>query len=387
MNRSSNNTVKEFKKSTFLLSIIFLIISSGTIFAYAISVSLDATQNLGDGDGLNPLPQTSSSGDNIAAIWRDDATILFSSATNTNSIFNPSQPIGSTGSSNDAGKPQIKSSGTNVFTIWSDNTGADADIKFRKTTDVGVSFAAEVLLSSNTNTLSSLSPQLSVSSTNNVFAAWHDKVDSSNGFVMFRSGGASGNSFAGNSIVQVGTTDRQDPKPQMTTLGNNIYIAWQTNSNIKLATSTNGGTSFTSTINVGSTGSASDSSPQIAAGTNTIYVIWKDGINIELARITSNGQTITGTDTIGFTSDFTCDLDVENSAQVAASGNDVYAVWCDDDVGGGDIIFYSSSDEGANFTVKNISQNTGLSTKAQLTVSGDNVFVVWSDGTPTGEGS
>jgi len=241
-----------------------------------------------------------------------------------------------------------------------------------------------VLLSSNTNTLSSLSPQLSVSSTNNVFAAWHDKVDSSNGFVMFRSGGASGNNFAVNSIVQVGTTDRQDPKPQMTTLGNNIYIAWQTNSNTKLATSTNGGTSFTSTINVGSTGSASDSSPQIAAGTNTIYVVWKDGTNIELARITSNGQTITGTDTIGDTSDFTCDLDVENSAQVAASGDDVYAVWCDDDVGSGDIMLYSSSDEGANFTVKNISQNTGLSTKPQLTVSGDNVFVVWSDGTPTG---
>jgi len=34
---------------------------SGSIYAYAVSVSLDATQNLGDGDGLNPLPQISSS--------------------------------------------------------------------------------------------------------------------------------------------------------------------------------------------------------------------------------------------------------------------------------------------------------------------------------------
>ena len=70
--------------------------------------------------------------------------------------------------------------------------------------------------------------------------------------------------------------------------------------------------------------------------------------------------------------------------QIAASGNNVYVTWEDDDTpaGNNDIFFRASNNNGTSFGPPiNLSNNTGFSFDPQIAASGNNVYVTWEDGT------
>jgi Neuraminidase (sialidase) len=68
---------------------------------------------------------------------------------------------------------------------------------------------------------------------------------------------------------------------------------------------------------------------------------------------------------------------------IAVSGSNVHVVWGKDTLGGTDIAYMRSTDNGATWgKTKRLIKNTGLSQEPDIAVSGDNLHVVWSDRTP-----
>jgi hypothetical protein len=63
---------------------------------------------------------------------------------------------------------------------------------------------------------------------------------------------------------------------------------------------------------------------------------------------------------------------------LAASGNNIYAVWSGNQSGNWEITFRASSDNGKTFGEKmNLSNDTSDSTDPQIAASGSNVYVTW----------
>jgi pterin-4a-carbinolamine dehydratase len=120
-------------------------------------------------------------------------------------------------------------------------------------------------------------------------------------------------------------------------------------------------------------------SPQIASAGKDTYIVnieksgGKGNISIEKINYNTTASSII----IGNASANS------TNAEVAASGDNVYAVWSDTNStkgGNGDIFLSSSRDKAASFGEPiNLSNNEGNSTNPEVTASGDHVYVVWSD--------
>jgi len=353
-----------------LLTVLVLSVSVSSV--YAVGVSLGGIpQDIGNGIGVSPASQIASSGDNVFAVWRNGLGIFYSTSSNSGSSFSPETEIGTIPATTPEYAPQIAAFNNVGYAVWTEVSSGEGDVKFGSSSD---DFAALVILSSST-IANSVSPQIATSG-NNVYAVWHTKSSSSDGLISFKSGGSQGSDFNSNGVVDIGSTDRFDPKPQMATSGN-VYVVWQTNANIKFAASTNGGGVFSAPITVGNTGS--DSSPQVAASNGLVYVAWQQGGDIKFARSTNNGVSFSAPSNIG-------NAGASASPQMAAEGNNVYVVWHENSAGIGDILFRASTDNGVSLENNpatppvNLSQNGASSSiNPQITALGDNVYVVWKD--------
>jgi hypothetical protein len=69
-------------------------------------------------------------------------------------------------------------------------------------------------------------------------------------------------------------------------------------------------------------------------------------------------------------------------AQIALYQNNIYLVWTDDTTGNRDIYFKRSVDNGTTFgSTENLSNNPGNSTDAQIALYQNNIYLVWTDDT------
>jgi hypothetical protein len=138
--------------------------------------------------------------------------------------------------------------------------------------------------------------------------------------------------------------------------------------------STNGGASFGATDNLSNNVGLSFE-PSVAASGNNVYVGWRDStpgnFDILYRRSVDGGA------------NFDPAVNLSNDAgqsffpALTASGNNVYAVWQDNEVW-----YRRSVDGGANFDPAiNLSNNVGFSAFPAVAALGNNVYVVWQDQT------
>ena len=141
--------------------------------------------------------------------------------------------------------------------------------------------------------------------------------------------------------------------------------------------SNNNGTSFSTPINL-SNNSGGSTIPQIAASGNNVYVTWQDNNpgNADIFFAVSNNN---GTS-------FGTPINLSNTAggsafpQIAASGNNVYVTWTESISGNFDIFFAVSNNNGTSFgTPINLSNTAGASQQPQIATSGNNVYVTWAE--------
>lgn len=124
----------------------------------------------------------------------------------------------------------------------------------------------------------------------------------------------------------------------------------------------------------------SSQGPRLAASGNNVYAVWEeshDGINrIIFAKSTDRGNTFSKP--ANLTSGIRVDSETPS---IGAIGNNVYIVWTDNSLGNFDIFFIKSTDGGNTFSKPlNLSNDPGLSYLPRIATAGKNsVYVVWTD--------
>ena len=122
--------------------------------------------------------------------------------------------------------------------------------------------------------------------------------------------------------------------------------------------------------------------PKISIIEEKFYVIWTDNTtgngDVYFKRSMDNGGTFGGTENLSN------NTGASLSPNIATSGNNVYVIWTDNTTGNGDVYLKASLENGNKFKGKKIlAKNLGNSLQPQIAVSQDGnlIFGVWKDNT------
>jgi hypothetical protein len=256
----------------------------------------------------------------------------------------------------------IAFSGTDVYAVWTDTTG----VFFKASSDSGGTFGSAIALSSSTT----LIPARIAATGTDVYAIWTNSTG-----VFFKASSDSGGTFGSAITLSSSTTVSS---AQIAATGTDVYAIWTNSTGVFFKASSDSGGTFGSAITLSS--STHVSAPQIAATGTDVYVVWTD---------TTSGNTageilfVASTNSGGaFGSQINLSSNAGNSqtAQIAATGTDVYVVWTDNTSGNNEILFVASTNSGGAFGSQiNLSSNSGDSSSPSIFISGSNVGVTWSD--------
>jgi hypothetical protein len=184
----------------------------------------------------------------------------------------------------------------------------------------------------------SFSSVIAASGSNNVYVAWIDDTPGYKAVFLARSIDG-GTSFKNATILSNNNTLPEEL--QIATSGSNLYVTWYVNESGNfepfLAISRNNGTSFSNPINLSE-----------EAGVHNNDAVGKYGL---------------------FTS----------FSQIAASGDNLYAIWYDNSTGSVETFLTRSTDSGISFSDPiNLSQKAKGGTFRDIAVAGNNVYVLWA---------
>ena len=324
---------------------------------------------------------TISKGDTVHVVWEDNTPgnfdIFYKRA---GADFDPS----TINLSNNAGSsffPKILVSGNTIHLTWTDNTAGNFEILYRRSTDGGATFGPEINLSNNVG--QSARPAIALSG-NNVHVVWDDNTPGNSDILYRRStdGGASFTEPTKNLSANSGSS----ANPAIAVSGNNVHVVWDDNtpgnSDIFYRRSTNSGSTFPNVIKNVSSNTEVSELPAIAASGNIVHVVWADNTglnyNILYRRSTDDGTTFPN-----LIKNLSNNVGTSQGPVIAVSGNNVHVAWTDNTPGNPDILYRRSTDGGASFTdsIKNLSSNTGSSFLPTIALSSNNVYVVWADDT------
>ena len=369
-----------------LFSFLILICIVEVPSAYSVGYLFSTPVNISNTSDSSLDSHIASSGNNVYIVWHDvvggNDVILFKKSTDNGATFGSTITLSN--SADISQLPRIAASGTNVYIVWEDDSVGGGDIMFAKSTDSGSTFGAPVNLSNNAG-LSSI-PQVTLSGTN-VYVTWVDSTVNSNGSILFS---ASINGGAFSAPQTLSSNLDTSVQPRIAASGTNVYVVWEDDSlgtnDILYSRSTDSGSTFGAPVNL-SNNAGGSLSPEIVASGSSVYVVWNDFTINASGGIMFVASTDSGS-TFGSIISLDNGSDASQLAQLAASGTNVYIVWEDDSVGGGDIMFAKSTDSGSTFGVHvNLSSNSGASLTPQISVSSNNVQVVWQDQTVNANGN
>ncbi len=273
----------------------------------------------------------------------------------------------------------IAVSGLIVHVVWHDarNTVNNYEIYYKRSTDGGLSWGSDTRLT-NTNNSSSELVSVSVSGSH-VHIVWLDYRDG-NAEIYYKRSTDEGSTWEADLRLTNNTFDSQSPS--LSVSGQFLHTVWYDNRDgnyeIYYKRSTDGGVSWgTDTRLTNNTGQSWY--PSVSVSGSGVHVVWYDGRDgndeIYYKRSTDGGVSW-GADTR-----LTNNTSLSQRPSVAAAGTDVHVIWTDfRDGSDAEIYFKRSTDSGANWeTDTRLTNSIGNSYYPSVTVSGSALHLVWSD--------
>jgi hypothetical protein len=344
-----------------------------------------SSQNLSNNPGNSTDAQIAVNQNNVYVVWSDATTgdIFFRRSADNGTSFGSAENLSNNpGNSTDA---QIAINQNNVYVVWADNTTGNGDVYFKRSVDNGTTFGEIENISINT-TGTSFFPQISTVG-NNIYVAWVD-TSTGNNEIFFRHSNNTGESFRG--AKELSKTLSVDGEyalfPRISAIGSNVYVVWQDkvsgNYEIFLRESNDGGDEFSGVKNLSRNNTGDSISPRIASSGNNVYVVWTDQepskSEIFLRASNDNAATFGGIKNVSWSNGDSYD------PRIAVAGNSsVYLLWEDTSFREFtfDLILRASHNTANTFQNKvNIGRFVGeISDYGKVAAHGDNIFVVWSD--------
>jgi hypothetical protein len=326
---------------------------------------------------------------NVYAVWEDYRTggydIYASYLAHNGSAFTTNVKINDDINPNKQSRPElaVEDDGT-VHVVWEDERSGDWDIYYAHSTDGGLTYTANLLLTTINKTDWQNNPTIDVDSSGIVHVAWEDNRDG-NWSVYYAS---SADGFASNTKVSEDTLPGNQWSAALR-VGDTgtIHVAWEGGSDIYYARSTDGGLSFGSSILInddGGTASQGKASIAVEVG-GIVHVAWEDTRNsdsdIYYARSTDDGLSF-GTN-VRINDDLTTEGQGTPSVAVE-DGEFVHIAWADARDGGWDIYFTASPDSGTSFLpnkkVNDDNLKKNLQTRPSVAAEDGGFFhVAWKD--------
>ena len=253
----------------------------------------------------------------------------------------------------------LAANGSNVYVVWVNHTDsgttcttATCDIIFLKSSDNGTTFSDPIIL--GTSASRTPHPTIAVGSAGNLFIVWQSGTD-----ILLRASSNSGSSFTsekdiGDIIGDIpGTFDTAQPQLLANSTGSNVYVAWTDQNNYQLVTSADNFATFTSQVDMGQV-SGNDQNAntiRLAANQTHIFLVFKNNTEIVFSYSGQNGTVGTFTNqSLGILVDTAGAFEPEKNhafPTIAANstGSEIYIVYKNHT----DLVF-KRSDDGTNFT-------------------------------------
>jgi uncharacterized protein (DUF736 family) len=303
----------------------------GTTWSTPVDIS-DASQNASE-------PQLVTHGTTITATWITNATdasqrIQTSSSANGGTEW--SAPVTLSPVGREASNPQLFANGTAVTATWTD--GESQRIQASSFTGVGtIGWSDPVNLFDDGRDANRL--QLATSGTT-ITATWIRSDDNGNEIVQASSSTDGGTTWGTTVNLSTGFSASG---LQLVTDGTTITATWRSSGRIQASSSTNGGTNWSTTVNLPTDGDASG--PQLVTDGTTITAIWssseEDDDDNSIGRIQASSSTNGGTNWSTTVNLFAANQDAPEP-QLVTDGTTITAIWRSFDEEGNTLVQVSS---------------------------------------------
>jgi hypothetical protein len=274
--------------------------------------------------------------------------------------------------------PSVAVAGPDVHVVWEDERDQAAEVYHKCSTDGGVTWGPDVLVTAVSGTQGM--PSVAVVA-GCVHTAWVDFSLMGNSEVYFCRSVDGGTTW--DTPVQISYATGFSTSPSIAASGSNVHIAWHDsrygwwNNEIFYRMSTDDGVDWGSETQL-TDDSTFSNSPSIAATGNDVHVAWQDmrdgNFEIYYNNSTDNGQI--------WSSDLRLTNDGADSyyPSVVASGSNVHIVWQDSRDGNDEIYYKISNNGGLNWDPDlRLTNDQSISQSASITVAGQGVHIVWTD--------
>lgn len=320
------------------------------------------------------------SGDIVHAVWFDDRF----GVTNPEIFYKRSIDGGvswqaDTRITNNAGfsqQPSVSVYGSVVHVVWRDNLDGNDEIYYKRSTDAGVTWQSDSIRLTNSTGLSGF-PSLALSGSA-LHVVWHDNRDGNNEIYYKRSTDG-GLSWQADMRLTNNTATSQYPSVSVS--GSTVHVVWQDNRDgndeIYYKRSADAGSTWQTDTRL--TNDALFSRfPCITVSSSFAHVVWQDfrdgNWRAYYKRSTDEGTTW-ATDL-----PLTDNLALSQYPSLSSVASAVHMVWREMRDGNNEIYYKRSTNNGLNWEADvRLTNNTAISREPSVAVSGQDVNVVWHD--------
>lgn len=268
----------------------------------------------------------------------------------------------------------IAAEGNVVHVAWYDDRDTNTEIYYKRSTDGGANWGADVRLT-NTSALS-VNPSVAVLNSS-VHIVWQEAQYGEIYYIQSTDGG-----LTWGSNIRLTNNSSPSSYPSLAVSLTALHLVWSDErsggTEIYYKRSTDGGLNWESDVRLTNDPSVSNY-PSVAVSGAYVHVVWTDERagtpQIFYKRSTDNGVTwesdVQLTNNPGFSSSFPC---------ISVSGNTVHVVWYDNRDGNYEIYYERSSDSGISWGEENrLTQNSAVSYNPSISASDSNVSILWVD--------
>ena len=272
----------------------------------------------------------------------------------------------------------VAANGNDVHAVWYDyrfDVGGTGEILYKKSTDGGVTWGADIRLTNDPSV--SVNPSIAVFNSV-VHVVWQEMRDGNYEIYYKRSidGG-----LTWGADIRLTNSSFDSWNPSIAVSGSVVHVVWQDNRNgnfeIYYKNSTDGGLTWGSDTRL-TNDAAVSSTPVVAVSASDVHAAWRDsrdGNDEIYYKRSADGGLTWGVDTR-----LTNNIDNSRYPSLAVSGSSVHLVWNDIRDGNWEIYYKSSANAGNTWSSDTrLTNDNNRSEHTSLAVCGAFLNVVWMD--------